>query len=106
MVCSVGAGGGAVTVSDAVPLIPDEVAVIVTGPPPAIPVATPVLLTMVARVVLLEVQAACVVTFLVVTLTVRSKTLRRRQPGPRAAQPWRPLLAIRAWPQALRAEVR
>ena len=65
MVCSVGAGGGAVTVSDAVPLTPEREAVIVTGPPPAMPVATPVLLTMVARVVLLEVQAACVVTFLI-----------------------------------------
>ena len=67
MVCSVGGDGGdggAVTVSDAVPLIPDEVAVIITGPPAAMPVARPVLLTMVARVVLLEVQAACVVTFL------------------------------------------
>jgi len=52
-------------VSDYVPLIPDRVAVIVTGPPVATPVATPVLLTIVARVVLLDVQAACVVTFLV-----------------------------------------
>jgi len=66
MDCSVGGvggGGGAVTVSDAVPLTPDSIAVIVTGPPAPTAVATPLVLTMVATVVLLEVQVACVVTF-------------------------------------------
>ena len=63
MDCNEGAGGGAVTVRDAVPLMPDNVAVIVTGPPPATPVATPVVLTTVARVVLFELHPACVVRF-------------------------------------------
>src|SRR5215813_651985 len=65
MVCSVGAGGGAATVSDAVPLTPESEAMIVTGPPAATPVATPVVPTTLAKVVLLDVHAACVVTFLV-----------------------------------------
>ena len=65
MVCSVGAGGGAVTVSDDVPLVPDNVAVMVTGPPAATPLAMPVLLTMVATEGVLELQAAAVVTFCV-----------------------------------------
>jgi len=54
-----------VTVSDAAPLIPDTEAAIVTGPPAAIPVATPVLLTTAATEELLELQAAWAVTFLV-----------------------------------------
>src|SRR5215472_3807206 len=65
MVCSVGGGGGAVTVSDAVPLTPENEAVIVSGPPAATPVATPVLLTMVASLGMAEVHAACVVRFCV-----------------------------------------
>ena len=64
MDCRAGVGGGALTVSDAAPLIPEREAVIVTGPPAVTPVATPVLLTTVAREELLELQAACVVTFL------------------------------------------
>ena len=55
--CNV-AGGGAVTVSDAVPLTPDSAAVIVMGPPAATPVATPVLPTTVASAELLELHAA------------------------------------------------
>jgi len=58
MDCSLPDGDGAVTVSDAVPLIPDEDAVIVIGPPAATPVATPVLLTTVATEELLELQVA------------------------------------------------
>ena len=54
---------GAVTVSDAAPLMPANNAVIVIGPPAVTPVAIPVLLTIVATEVLLEVHATCVVRF-------------------------------------------
>jgi hypothetical protein len=47
-------------VSEAEPLMPDDTAVIVIGPPAATPVATPVLLT-VAMEVLLELQAEVMV---------------------------------------------
>src|ERR1700694_1203148 len=57
-------GSAPVTVSDAVPPIPENKAVIVTGPPAATPVATPLLL-MGANAVELELQAAWGVRFLV-----------------------------------------
>ena len=55
---------GAVTVSDADPLIPESEAVIVIGPPAPTPVATPVLLTMVASRELFELHALWLVMFL------------------------------------------
>ena len=62
MLCSVG-GAAAVTLRLAVPLIPESVAVMVIGPPAAIPFATPVLLTIVAIDVLEEDHTELLVTF-------------------------------------------
>jgi hypothetical protein len=62
MVCNVG-GAPAVTLKLAVPLIPESIAVMVIGPPAAIPFATPVLLTIVAIDVFEDIQVETVVRF-------------------------------------------
>jgi hypothetical protein len=64
MLCSVG-GAPAVTLRLAVPLIPESLAVMVIGPPAATPLATPVLLTIVAIDVFEDVQVEAVVRFCV-----------------------------------------
>jgi hypothetical protein len=55
---------GAVTVNEAVPLIPLRAAVMVAGPPPTTPVAKPELLT-VAMLVFDEVQVTEAVRFII-----------------------------------------